>query len=101
LSSASIESVMSFNPSESGLTGTRGHQDGIGWDEGWRDDAESMNSTAGSGQRKRKAAGPPRGLVAPQSVVSEVRGSHRIQWDEKPLGKSIKNTGIRDWIILN
>jgi hypothetical protein len=101
LRNSSLESVMSFNPDESAPTGTRGHQDGIGWDEGWRDDADSMDSTTPFGQRKCKGSNPARGLIAPRLVATEVRSSDRIQWEEKPLDKSIKRSAIKDWLILN
>jgi hypothetical protein len=101
LRSSSIESVMNFNPGEPSPIGIGGHQNGIGWEEGWRDDSESIDSSTASGQRKRKGSNPPRGSAASRLAASEGRSQNRIQWEEKPLDKSIKRTAIRDWIVLN
>ena len=101
LKSSSAASVMSFNPGESGSTGARGHQDGIGWEESWRDDAESIDSTSVFGYRRRKGASPPKGLAAPRLVATDIRPRNQIQWEEKTLDKSIRRTAVKDWIILN
>jgi hypothetical protein len=101
LRSSNAEDMMSFNPGEPGSTGTRGHQDGIGWEESWRDDADSIDSPGAFGYRRRKGASLPKGSAAPRMVATEIRPQSQIQWEEKTLDKSIRKTAIRDWIILN
>jgi len=66
-----------------------GHESGIGWEDSWRDDVESGDSSAAFGPRRRKGASPPRGGGAPRAVVCEAQKPNRIQWEEKHQDKSI------------
>jgi hypothetical protein len=100
LRSSSAESVMKFTPDNSSSPDSAGHESGIGWEEGWRDDVESSDSSTALLHRRRKGASHSSGAVLARSSV-EVRGPNRIQWEEKPQDKSIRRTAIRDWIILN